>query len=150
MNRKSGFTLIEIIVTLTLVGLISTGIVMIFYPLATSFNTGKTTLTAEQDLQYAISRITKELNLMKSLKIASGNTLSFNPTPQDGRLSTDIYMFTIENNNMVFKINDISYTFLKNVATFSVSKINPNIVKISIQMNIGNTPKTFETSVAIR
>jgi len=150
MNKKSGFTLVEIIASLILLGLISIGIGAYYISIVNSFNTSKTAAEIEQNAQFALARITKELNLLSTLKSASGSTLTFSPSTDTGRLSSDTYSFTLENNELTLTTNDKSYPILKNVTNFTVNKLSPNIVKISFQVEINGVTKTFQTSVALR
>lgn len=151
MNKYSGFTLIEIIAVLILLGFISIGLGAYYLNTVNSFNANKTAVQIEQDSQFALARITKELNLLSTLKSASGSTLSFNPSTGTGRSSSDIYTFTLKNDELALVVNnDKSYVILKNVDIFTVSKISPNIVMISIQLTINGISKTFKTSVALR
>ena len=151
MNKNSGFTLIEIIVVLTLLGVTSIGLGVYYINTVNSFNANKTAVQIEQDSQFALARITKELNLLSTLKSASGSTLSFNPSTDTGRSSSDIYTFTLKNDELTLVVNnDKSYAILKNVDSFTVSKVSPNIVIVSIQLTINGISKTFQTSVALR
>ncbi|WP_084158949.1 PulJ/GspJ family protein [Solidesulfovibrio alcoholivorans] len=151
MNKNSGFTLIETIVVLTLLGVISIGLGAYYINTVNSFNANKTAVQIEQDSQFALARIAKELNLLSALKSASGATLSFNPSTDTGRSSSDIYTFTLKNDELALVVNnDKSYAILKNVDSFTVSKVSPNIVMLSIQLTINGISKTFQTSVALR
>lgn len=151
MNKNSGFTLIEIIVVLTLLGVISICLGAYYINTVNSFNANKTAAQIEQDSQFALARISKELNLLSTLKSASGSTLSFNPSTDTGRSSSDIYTFTLKNDELALVVNnDKSYAILKNVDSFTVSKVSPNIVMLSIQLTINGISKTFQTSVALR
>lgn len=151
MNKNSGFTLIEIIVVLTLLGVISIGLGAYYINTVNSFNANKTAAQIEQDSQFALARISKELNLLSTLKSASGSTLSFNPSTETGRSSSDIYTFTLKNDELALVVNnDKSYAILKNVDSFTVSKVSPNIVMLSIQLTINGISKTLQTSVALR
>jgi len=151
MNKNSGFTLIEIIAVLILLVFISIGLGTYYINTINSFNANKTAVQIEQDSQFALARIAKELNLLSALKSASGSTLSFNPSTDTGRSSSDIYTFTLKNDGLALVVNnDKSYAILKNVDSFTVSKVSPNIVMLSIQLTINGISKTFQTSVALR
>ena len=151
MSKSFGFTLIEIITTLILLGLASISIGSYYINIVNSFNLGKTASQVEQNSQFALSRIIKELNMLSTLKSASGSTLTFNPSTDTGRSSSDTYSFTLKDNELILTINNKkSYPLLKNVDNFTVNKVSPNIVTISFQLSISGITKTFQTSVALR
>ncbi len=69
LRRESGFTIIELLLTLALVGLVIVGGARLYFFANRSFVSGQIVADIQADIQIAMKRITEEVRLAHSLKL---------------------------------------------------------------------------------
>jgi len=121
-KRKSGekgFTLIEVIVTLVLVGITAALAGMWIVSVANGYIFAQTNAKTAQNGQLAMTRLVKELTAMKSVTTAGSTSIAFKKATS-GSASEDV---TISLNGTLLQITDGSgtNTLTDSVSAFSVT-----------------------------
>ena len=162
MSRaKTGFTLIETVITVGLVGVLSVGIVNIFF--STVKGGGKARLEAEIKSQgdFAITSIERNLRNAIRMPECSGD-LSFDIKNNSGQIET--YTYSVTGNDLILAIDGVNKGLVTNseinVESFDLNcvegiGVNPGTVSVAMTLSIngegGQTVRqTFQTRVSMR
>jgi prepilin-type N-terminal cleavage/methylation domain-containing protein len=175
-KRKScekGFTLIEVIVTLVLVGITAALAGMWIVSVANGYVFAKTNAKTAQNGQLAMTRLVKEFNGMKSVTSAGSTSITFkradSPTTSvDVNISLntlDSTLLQINNNTLTDKVSAFSLTYCTNPTgtaycggeetanscSSSWSSTTSRTIRIDLTLTAGNsTPVTFTRCVTPR
>jgi prepilin-type N-terminal cleavage/methylation domain-containing protein len=125
-SKEKGFTLIEVIVTLVLVGITAALAGMWIVSVANGYIFAKTNAKTVQNGQLAMTRLVKELTAMNSMTTAGSTSIAFKRAT-GGSTSADV---TIFQNGTLLQITDSSgtNTLTDSVGAFSVTYcINPTL-----------------------
>ncbi|MDR3492169.1 MAG: prepilin-type N-terminal cleavage/methylation domain-containing protein [Gammaproteobacteria bacterium] len=151
MKKPIGFTLIEMVIVISIIAILS---VMSAIPILrgyTAYNTSKTTMIADAQARYALERMARELRNLASktaITTASAATITF----VDSSGATVTYSLSgsqlLRNSDVLAdNISSITFTYLD--STGSVTAVLANIRFITISLNVSISNATFTTSTAI-
>ncbi len=69
-NNKKGFTLVELIIVLTLIGILAPGMSIIFSNILDNYRTMTAINSATKRSEYVLNRFTEDMNSCKTIKRA--------------------------------------------------------------------------------
>lgn len=156
MNEK-GFTLIEIIITLVILGIIAVFSFAFFGSLTKTYGTMGAKSKAHLEAAYVLERISRELRDAK-LVIVSSNTVDFekaNSTPQDNNAyvryclsGTNLYR---QSSNDNFPTGCSGNLIAKNVTNFTVSPdgthTDNQIITVTINITQDSESQSYSVDV---
>jgi prepilin-type N-terminal cleavage/methylation domain-containing protein len=119
-NKQSGFTLIEMVVTLVLVGIIAALAGMWIVSVTNGYIQARASAETAQKAQLALARLTKEFSAIQSVNSASGSQITF--TRPDKNLSP--VTATVALNGSLLQIGN--NTLANNVSSFTLRYCNDN------------------------
>jgi prepilin-type N-terminal cleavage/methylation domain-containing protein len=119
-KKKTGFTLIEMIVTLVLVGIIAALAGMWIVSVTNGYIQARASAETAQKAQLALARLTKEFSAIQSVNSASGSQITYtrpdkNLSPVTANVSLNGSLLQIGNN-----------TLANNVSSFTLRYCNDN------------------------
>ncbi|UCF90619.1 MAG: type II secretion system protein [Desulfobacterales bacterium] len=120
MNENAGFTLIEMIVTIVLIGIIGTFTTFFLYTGMQGFLTSKQSTEGALTAQIALDRISKELRNISQLQNPAPTSSSITYTSDDPGLP-GTRKIAFNSGNIAIEVNNTSYILLEQVATFALS-----------------------------
>jgi len=156
--KNRGFTLIEIIITIVILGIIGVFSFSFFGYLTRTYTMMESKRTVHQEAVYALERISRELRDAKEV-IINSNVLQFeraNPTGQDSnkfvkfyKSGTDLYRDSASDSG--FTTNTTHNVIARNVSSFTVSPdgaplASDTIIDISISITRGET-QSYSTRI---
>ena len=163
LTPHGGFTLIEIIAVLVLLGILAAVSATPFANIATGFILARNASGLAQKSLLAMSRIEKELNLQSGIDSSSTTTnLKFFPTADSTGRSVSATAYSIRydptQNTLIFNNGVDDYELLDNVINFVVTYLNGDVnassknlsTKISISFTCTGFSSPFTTTVALR
>lgn len=151
---KQGFTLIEIIVSLLLVGIVAAAIGLSGVNIVKSFLFDRNNAATLQKGQIAIARIQKELNNDKKVFVASSSQITFssyrdaaNHTISWGGSGTNLLLDSIV---LTDKVSSFSLYYYDNYNTANTAwTANTRIIEVNLEITGGqNTTSAFKARVA--
>jgi prepilin-type N-terminal cleavage/methylation domain-containing protein len=117
MNRKQhGFTLIEIIVSLILVGIITVFAGMGLVQTVESYIFSRDTVTLTEKAQLAMTRVALELNYLESISSADSNLLQYTSAFEDG---IQEYQLVHSNNTVMLKNGQVDHLLIDGLGTYA-------------------------------
>jgi prepilin-type N-terminal cleavage/methylation domain-containing protein len=139
-NNKRGFTLIEIIATLVLVGVLSSIAVLFMGNVLKGFTTVKNNSSAALKAQMALNRISLELRTLSSLSALTNNvSITYDNSLGDNRTikfaGSNIYIST-----------PTDYLLIDNVSIFSLSTATGNMYNIAGETDVAYIDIGFTVS----
>ncbi|HOJ70278.1 MAG TPA: prepilin-type N-terminal cleavage/methylation domain-containing protein [Syntrophorhabdaceae bacterium] len=158
MVKDKGFTLIEIIITIVILGIIGVFSFSFFGYLTRTYSMMGSKRTVHQEALYAIERISRELRDAKEVNV-NNNVLQFeraNPTGQDSNKyvkfylnGTDLYRDSASDSG--FTTNTTHNIIARNVTSFTVSPsgtplASNTVITISIGVTSGET-ESYSTKI---
>jgi len=164
LNEK-GFTLIEVIVTLILVGITAALAGMWIVSVANGYLFAKMNMNTLQKGQLAITRLTKEFTAIKSVSAANGNSVTF--TRADSSVVGNVPVtISVSGNTLQLNVNGMGNNMLTDhVNAFSLAYCDSatstscptnwssmsRIIEITLTLTgADNTPSTFTRRVTPR
>ena len=117
-NKKSGFTLIEMVVTLILVGIIAAFAGMWIVSVTNGYIQARASAETVQKAQLALARLTKEFSAIKSVNSESTTDTQITFTRWDEEISANVTQTVALNGNLL-KIGN--KTLADNISSFSLS-----------------------------
>ena len=153
MNTKNqkGFTLIEMMVVVAILGVIVLGLVTFFTGGAKSWVSGQYQLTAQRNARQAMDRMVREIREGNNFAIGAGNDSvtisylsSFDKDPVTYKLSGTV----IER-----EVNSVSSPLINNVKTLSFTSTDSSKVHVTLEVDVdndGNPDITLNTNVNLR
>ncbi len=163
MSRQSGFTLIELIITMVIMGIILTVGSMFFSTMLRGFTTARLSSEIAQDAQIAMDRIVYEIK--NATGQAGGDTITFTANTSIVFESSAVALAgttrTIElaGTNLVLDVDATDYLLMENVNAFTLglseNDIDGNpadneISSVNISFSVTNYGGTFSIQVAPR
>lgn len=146
-NRQKGFTLIEMIVVLVLVGILAAGAGLGIVAMVQGYLFSKDNAEISEKAQLALARINRELLECYDCKATSGSVGAFNNTIGGRIIQKD------GSNNIVIQKSDGSSPpdiLINNVGTFTMIYNSDNSITVTIQSLTkpgGVTVPAFTTNV---
>jgi len=122
-NKKSGFTLIEMVVTLILVGIIAAFAGMWIVSVTNGYIQARASAETVQKAQLALARLTKEFSAIKSVNSESTTDTQITFTRWDEEISANVTQTVALNGNLL-KIGNKTLT--DNLSSFKLSYCNTN------------------------
>jgi len=145
MNKQSGFTLVELIATITLLGIVSVFGGMFLVQIVQSQQWASDNYHLAQKTQVAMTRISNELQTAERFgyNCRRGNALMY--TTNTG----DEVTISRDNSTLVYQTNSSSYTLADGVLDFEVEYSSNGVCEIALQISGANdAPQNFSFAVA--
>jgi prepilin-type N-terminal cleavage/methylation domain-containing protein len=121
-SNKQGFTLIEVIVTLALVGITAALAGLWIVSVASGYVFTKMNSETAQKAQLAVTRLTKEFNAIKSLDAASNeSTIVYTRSDADWPEKEVTVTFNSEDEKLLIGEQDEQHILTDNLETFTVA-----------------------------
>ena len=160
MNNYKGFALIELIAVIILVGIIAAFATFFLYTGFNGYVNAKTTAEGALNAQMALDRISMELrNISELTATPSSTSLSYkSKDPAETRT------LKYENQKVIINVNNVDYTLLEDISSFSISKPAPldldndgaadDVPYIEVEFRVGfnenGIGKPFRTRIFLR
>ena len=153
-KNQKGFSLIEMMVVVVILGLIVLGLVTFFTGGAKSWVAGQSQLTAQRNARQAMDRMVRE--------IREGNNFTINPSGPSNDSVTISYLSSFGKNPVTFKlsgtviereVNSVSSPMINNVKTLSFTSTDASKVHILLEADVdkdGKPDVTLNTDVNLR
>jgi prepilin-type N-terminal cleavage/methylation domain-containing protein len=156
MKKKnvSGFTLIELVIVIILLGIVSIMASKILLEGSKNYVTNKNTIDAQRQGQAALERMTREIRMVRSssdISVAGSNQFSF--TSLDGTaIAYSLSGTNLMQNSQILAdgVSSLAFSYYdKNGVVTAVTSAIRNI-KISLTVNKNNTIYSVATAVNLR
>jgi prepilin-type N-terminal cleavage/methylation domain-containing protein len=106
-SNQKGFTLIELIVVITLIGIMVPAMTLMYSNILESYRKMREIQSVTEKFDFTLDRVTEDLNKMTSLQIADDKSIKFVTTPGD----TTAYMINDDDNTLKLCVENCdSYT----------------------------------------
>ena len=117
--NKKGFSLIELMVTVVILGLIVLGLVTFFTGGARSWIAGHSQLEAQRNARQAIDQMVRQIREANKIYSASRSDEIYFHTPFDGDISFSLLGRDLKRNNniMIGNVQGLVFTYLDNSGT---------------------------------
>jgi prepilin-type N-terminal cleavage/methylation domain-containing protein len=131
LRTNKGFTLIEIVATLVLVGIIGAFSIFFLYTGIRGFLTSRFSSETALQAQIALDRISAELRYIKDFELIPVQTPNPNPNSIEYR-SRDLpgarrVSYNAANREILLTVNGTSNVLLNNVSAFNISWVSKNL-----------------------
>lgn len=152
--RRCGFTLLEIVITIVILGIVGVFTFAFFGDLTKTYKLMGTKRASHQEAAYVVERISRELRDAKTILSANPSLqfLSAHGTAQD---SNRYVMFCLSGGN-IYRVSNVDESFpacttgrllCSNVTNFNVAA-NGDIYTIDVTVSIGGQTQRYATSVS--
>ena len=121
MNKQEGFALIELMAVIILVGIIATFSAFFLRTGFSGYLNTKNNTEGALNAQMALDRISMELRNIREVTGTPSSTSLFYKSEDPTETRTLKY----ENQRVFIGVNNIDYTLLENISTFSICKLPP-------------------------
>jgi len=144
-TKQRGFTLLEIVITLVIVGFAAVGVSALLTNVVTGMLYTRSASASAENIQAALTRITHELANMDTQR-----SITWGASSVTYYYKQDASTTTIQLTGSALQLN--GNTLLDNVTAFSISR-PANSVSVSVSMTVnvptqnGTTPKVFSTYI---
>lgn len=156
INKKwqRGFTLIEIIVVISIMGVVANVVAMMLYQAIRATSAQFTFSDTQTEARYSLSRLTKEINRIRNhddtlLDISNPNQLSFTDT--DGKIITyfvsnnqlmrreqSIAGETVTARSLADSVTTLTFTYFDEDGEITTTTENVRLIKPSVTFNKTN------------
>jgi prepilin-type N-terminal cleavage/methylation domain-containing protein len=148
-SKQNGFSLIELMVVVLILGLITIGLVTFFSGGIRSWISGQSQLQAQREARQAMDRIVKEIREGESYVIGGDSiTVSY-----PASFSKDPVTYKLSGTEIERKVNSVSNSLIKNVKKFNLVAIDSSKVQIIMEIDVDNDSKpdiTLNSDVNLR
>ena len=151
IKNQKGFSLIEMMVVVVVLGVIVLGLVTFFTGGTKSWVSGQYQLTAQRNARQAMDRMVREIREGNNFAIGAGNDSvtisylsSFDKDPVTYKLSGTV----IER-----EVNSVSSPLINNVKTLSFTSTDSSKVHVTLEVDVDNDENpdiTLDTDVNLR
>lgn len=148
ISNKKGFSLIEMMVVVVILGLMVLGLVTFFTGGVKSWVAGQSQLTAQRNARQAMDRMVREIREGENFAIGADNdsvTISY--------LSKDPVTYKKSGIIIVREVNSIPSPLIDNVKTLSFTSTDSSKVHVILEVDVDNDGKpdiTLDTDVNLR
>jgi prepilin-type N-terminal cleavage/methylation domain-containing protein len=149
-RRQRGFTLIEVIVSIILLGVVSAGVGLGIVKIIDAYFFTKTNAQTVQRVQVAMTRIAKELNSATAVTAASGNSIIFNKGTASATIRLNGSTVQIDGAILIDNVSAFTLTYFD--AAGAATALPAAIRRIDIGMAVtgaDNVSLAFKDSVTI-
>ncbi len=143
-NKKSGFTLIEMVVTLILVGIIAAFAGMWIVSVTNGYIQARASAETAQKAQLAFARLTKEFSAIKSVDSESTTDSQITFTRWDEEISANVTQTVALNGNLL-KIGD--NTLADNISSFKLSYCDTNFPNSTCPSSWSSDSKVIQIEI---
>lgn len=150
-SKQGGFSLIELMVVVLILGLITIGLVTFFSGGMRSWISGQNQLQAQREARQAMDRMVREIREGNSYVLGVGNdsiTISY-PTS----FFKDPVTYKLSGDEIEREVNSVSNFLIKNVKKFFLDDIDASKVQIIMEIDVDNDDKpdiTLNSDVNLR
>lgn len=132
MNKQSGFTLVELIATITLLGIVSVIGGMFLVQIVQSYQWAGDNLA--QKTQVVMTRVSNELQTAGSFGYNCRRDDELEYTTHNG----DDVTISRDNSNLDYQTNNSSYTLVDGVSDFQVEYLSNGVCRITLEISGAN------------
>lgn len=144
VSSKKAFTLIEVIATLVLVGIIAVGTGIGIIKIADGYIFAKLNAETTQKSQVAIARILKELNAATAITTAAGNTIAYTRPAAPGSATIFNNVLNYSGNTISIAVNGAAAaTLIGNITTFTATYRDSSGAVTAVPANIRRVDFSF-------
>lgn len=148
LKNKKGFTLIETIISLTLIGILVVIAGFGLTQIVNGYVTAKQNSDTVQKTQLAIAKISRELDTITNISAATGNSITYTrPGPITNTLALSGNTVQINGINMIDNVTTFALTYFD--ASGNVAATTANIRRIDITLGLSNVGVPFNSSFAV-
>jgi len=152
IKNQKGFSLIEMMVVVVILGLIVLGLVTFFTGGAKSWVAGQSQLKAQREARQAIDRMVREIREGNNFVIGGGNdsvTISYLPS-----FGKDSITYKLSVGDVIEReVNSVPSRLINNVKTLSFTSVDSSKVHIILEVDVDeddNPDITLNTDVNLR
>lgn len=159
IKNKQGFSLIELMVVVTILGFIILGLVTFFTGGTKSWVTGQSQLTAQRNARQAMDQMIREIREGEKLLNGSDRDTIIVHFPDSFGKSDITYNFNLldntiyrDSNPLINNVNDLSFTYFDNDGD-PIAPISASRVQIDLQVDVdkdGKADLNLKTEVSLR
>lgn len=149
-SKQNGFSLIELMVVVLILGLITIGLVTFFSGGMRSWISGQSQLQAQREARQAMDRVVKEIREGESYVIAGGDSITVS---YPASFSKDPVTYKLSGTEIEREVNSVSNSLIKNVKKFNLVAIDSSKVQIIMEIDVDNDSKpdiTLDSDVNLR
>jgi len=152
LSNKKGFSLIELMVVVVILGLMVLGLVTFFTGGARSWISGQSQLEAQRNARQAMDIMVREIREGKSYSSTTSSITVDIPTLGSDSAHSVTYKKIV---NIIYReVNSVSSPLINNVKTLSfAASTDPSKVHIILEVDVdddGNPDITLDTDVNLR
>lgn len=151
--KQDGFSLIELMVVVFILGLITIGLVTFFSGGVRSWISGQSQLLAQREARQAMDRMVREIREGKNYILGSGNNSITISYPSSFSKDPVTYKLSDSGTEIEREVNLVSNSLIKNVKKFILVPINSSKVQIVMEIDVDNDEKsdiTLNSAVNLR
>lgn len=151
ISNKKGFSLIEMMVVVVILGLIILGLVTFFTGGVRSWITGQNQLSAQRNARQAMDIMVREIREGNNFAIGAGNdsvTISYLSS-----FFKDPVTYKLSGTVIEREVNSVSSPLINNVKTLSFTSTDSSKVHVILEVDVdndGNPDITLDTDVNLR
>ena len=151
IKNQKGFSLIEMMVVVVVLGVIVLGLVTFFTGGTKSWVSGQYQLTAQRNARQAMDRMVREIREGNNFAIGASNdsvTISYLSSFDKGPVTYKLSGTVIER-----EVNSVSSPLINNVKTLSFTSTDSSKVHVTLEVDVdndGNPDITLNTNVNLR
>ena len=134
MNKQSGFTLVELIATITLLGIVSVIGGMFLVQIVQSYQWAGDNYHLAQKTQVVMTRISNELQTAGSFGYNCRLDDELEYTTHNG----DDVTISRDNSNIDYQTNNSTYTLADGVSDFQVEHLRNGVCRITLEISGAN------------
>jgi len=152
INSKKGFSLIEMMVVVVILGLIVLGLVTFFTGGVRSWISGQSQLEAQRNARQAMDIMVREIREGESVSSGTATSVTVN-IPALGSSSAYSVIYKLSGNIIEREVNLVSSPLINNVKTLSFISTDPSKVHIILEVDVdadGNPDITLDTDINLR
>lgn len=158
--NKKGFTLVELIVVIAIMGIVMSMIFQMFSFQTKMYNTGINTSDAQNSGMLCLNSISESIRLASDVPINDSNAdlmsivglsgiskqiVKF--TPYGG---TSVYQYVVNSNKLYKYLDSSNYKLIASNVNQVTVTLSGSVYVIYVEITNGNSIKIFTTSVSIR
>ena len=151
IKNQKGFSLIEMMVVVVVLGVIVLGLVTFFTGGTKSWVSGQYQLTAQRNARQAMDRMVREIREGNNFAIGASNdsvTISYLSSFDKGPVTYKLSGTVIER-----EVNSVSSPLINNVKTLSFTSTDSSKVHVTLEVDVDNDENpdiTLDTDVNLR
>ena len=157
-DRRAGFTMIELIAVIVLVGALTIAAGMVMIPMVNAMRVAQQNVDSLQKAQFALARITRELTTVSNVVSGTARAMTYDTLDSTGQPHRHTLAWsgtagepvTLDGAPLTDDVSQFGLSYFAAPGSTPASTWSASLPNVRVVLGLGNTPMTFTNGVHMR